>query len=136
MLTFDGLRLPGLHAAPQIGPPQVEAVRTKFFGIAGESEIRGQPGGRPIQYACWVFDAQKFRTAADLYAFLDTVDDIVDRHGKLVEDDANGQLLQSFAHVTFDGFQRLGAPVRDVGGLLGGGFWIPGILYFYDLGGK
>jgi len=128
-LIFASKPFPGSNHAPQTVSPSLEVVRTKFFGVRGESEIRGVFGSRPIQYYHWIFDGNALRTYASIVAFLEALDKQVGTNDTLIEQARTGNssltTIETFENVTFDGYQRVGPILQDAAGTLGGGFWVP-----------
>lgn len=128
-LEFNGFEIPGLFGRVYIGGRAHQSQRTKFWGLDGESEISGGWGARPIVINHTFFgDYQSYN---DITAALDDLDRRTGANGRLSL--LNSAMNWEFYDVTFDGAEKLFAPMRDVAGTLDGGYWTELILYFTQL---
>lgn len=127
-LTFGDYQIPGINRAPAVGAPELEAIRTKFFGVAGESEILGAIGGRTLEY--FYYFSKSDWEQEDLVTNLATLKTYVGTNATLTE---SGSVSETFADVTFDGFERVGPQLPDTAGTFLGGWWIPLVLRFRQL---
>lgn len=86
-ITFAGHTIPGrLLRGGDEPPPEVEVVRSKFFGVRGVSEIRGEQGGRMLEFPYLLFDNFASRRALLSYVRL-TLNDRAGDHGTLALSD-------------------------------------------------
>lgn len=131
-LQLESLVFYGIHGPIVQRAPELQVARTKYFGVAGISEILGYGGGREMQCESWLHDAT-LDTQAKLVSYLDTLDRQVGTHGAL-QAAAPGAVTRTFNHVTFQGFE-MGewGILPDETGSLAGGFWCKGILHFFQL---
>jgi len=103
MLTFAGTPIHGTHRPVQTSAPMLQAIRTKFVGVRGESSINGLRGGRPLSAEIWIHN--RHSSSAGLVAFLESLDRLVDTHGELVVTrDAYGGIPRKFPDCEFEGF--------------------------------
>lgn len=124
---------PGSNTEIVVASPAVHALRFKFPGIVGESQIFQERGGRPLACGFWCYNG--FETLAEARAALDLFDSKVGEVGKLIEriEDQDDYTWQD---VCFEGFERTPiqekyGPMFDASGQLG--WWCPGVLHFYQL---
>jgi len=129
-LQFAGTPIPGFHEQLALAKPVLQTKRTKFAGIAGESELVLGSGGRSITCKIWL-NAPAFGSSQALANFLSQLDDLVGGHGDLVE---TGAVNQTISDVTFEGFVNDGPMLPAIGaGLSQGSWFVPGTLHFYQL---
>jgi hypothetical protein len=103
MLTFAGTPIPGTHRPVQTTAPMLQAIRTKFVGVRGESSINGLRGGRPLMAEIWIHN--RFSTSDALVAFLESLDRLVDTYGDLVVTrNTYGGIPRRFPGCEFEGF--------------------------------
>jgi len=134
MITFAGSPIPGTHEQLLTLAPQLQAKRTKYSGVVGESEITQSRGGRDLSTHIWIHNA--YSSSDALVAYLENLDGLVGTHGDLViTRTARGGVPRSFPNCTFEGFfpdpERGALP--DVAGTLDGGWWIAGTLRWHQL---
>lgn len=127
MLIHNNKPIPGTHEAILPQAPELQTSRTKFFGVVGTSEIRGEAGGRFLVTDIWIHN--NFGAAA-LTAFLQDLDRRVGEHGDLQI--TTTPFPRVYKHCTFEGFSRdpLG-PMPDLAGTVPG-FWCRGVLRFFQ----
>lgn len=113
--------IPGLVLPWQLPPREVHQMTTKFWGVRGESRIRGKPAGRTLDIPVVVFDEDgRFNTRAKLSTWLDR-----DVNRDLIEDEATLTVESEaghppFEHCTFEGAFILDGPKIDHAGTMGG----------------
>ena len=132
----DILDIPVIVTDINIEQRPVQRRVTKFFGVDGESVIKGGKGGRNIAVRMLIYDqsgSPAFNTSRKLADFLDyTVGtDALEKNGTLtlVSDSDHSP----FADTTFDGMQVLDGPKPDAAGTLGGNYWAEVLLVFRQL---
>ena len=125
--------IPGFWETPRFGRQRLQVARTKYFGVAGESEIHGLGGGREIAIPFYFFD--NFPSAAALLSRIDQLDYKAEE-GLAGDLQLSGPIYNRTYHdVTFEGFEvdpEVGV-LPDVAGTLDGGWFAKGTLHFYDL---
>lgn len=103
MLTHAGFPIHGTHRPVQTSAPALQAIRTKFVGVRGESSINGLRGGRPLVAEIWIHN--RYSTPEALVAYLETLDRLVDTYGNLVVTrNAYGGIPRTFNNCEFEGF--------------------------------
>lgn len=143
MIEHQDFLFPGTHASPVFMAPELQTVRTKFFGVKGESEITGESGARAISIHIRVHG--QFTQSQSLMAILDSFDKQVGRHGTLRILSGQGTIWaggvpREYPNTTFEGFTKDGGddsgPLPDNVGLLDGttpSWWVDGTLVFHQL---
>lgn len=133
MLTFNGA-IDGTHGPVTMEPPLLHSKIVKFWGVNGETELRGGRGGRILECRIWLHNG--YSTYRALGRELESLDRRVGTHGTLTIR-GNGGYQRQFRNCTFLGFTPDGlpgsGPVRDVAGTLDGGWWIAGTLRWRQL---
>jgi hypothetical protein len=99
-LGFNGQFIRGTHGKIQESPPAIQVVRSQFFGLRGESEIRGEQGGRDLE--CWIYLHNNYTTANLLSAELIRLAGLVGVNSSL--DVSGGPILDTYDDCTFEGF--------------------------------
>ncbi|MES2793209.1 MAG: hypothetical protein V4719_26605 [Planctomycetota bacterium] len=107
-LTFRGTPIPGLHGRPKFGPWGVQLTRTTYFGLEGESEIRGERTGRDIVMESVFYNS--FVSGEQLENAIETLNKNVPTNGKIVQTGAINRTLQ---RCTFEGITMKGSPLPD-----------------------
>lgn len=132
-LTFEDLTIPGIVLASQPQRPQIEAVRRKFFGVTGVSEIIGKRGGRHIAFDMIICGAS-LRSRQAVIQFIGKLDVTIGKHGILNHIYADG-VPRNFNECTFEGFEQTAPIMKDEAGTLGttNGYFVRGILLWYQL---
>lgn len=125
-VTFDGEEIPGTVISFAVPPRELQARRTKFFGVNGESQITGGLGGRTLQIPMWLH-SDAFNTANDLGTYIDSLDWFIGTTGVLDVDSPADH--PQFDHCTFEGAVLMPDPgiIYDHAGGLGG-HWIAFIV--------
>lgn len=138
MLTFRGIPIFGTHDIITTGPPELQVVRSYFWGLKGESEIVGGPAGRSL--SCYIWLHRQYRTRWDLERGIWEINTWVGEHGVLIEHDYQNNAILTFNDVTFEGFTREGLGGRDSAGptfdyacTVDCGWFQPGRLLFRQL---
>lgn len=142
MIEHNGNFFWGTHDSPVFTNPEFQSVRTKFFGVKGESEIRGETGGRIITIHVRLHN--RWSSSDSLMSFLDNVDEWTGEHGDLRITNTGfpfiGGVPRVYPSCTFEGFSKdpsdYGGPLPDLVGLLDGNvpsWWIMGTLQFRQL---
>ena len=127
-LTHNGQEFKGLFSNPRVTPVEHFTTRTHFQGVHGISEIDGGRGSRSIGVNLWHF--YSYSTEAALKSGLDLLNKLVGANGDLVFD---GNLDETYKDVTFEGWELVFGPLRDVANLLDGGWWAEIELFFTQL---
>lgn len=128
-LEFNGLQIPGLFGQVQIGGRLAQVQRTKFWGVNGESEIRGGWGSRPIIIQHTLYG--DYQNNAQAMAFLEQLDSMTAKNGALRL--SNAVVSKTFYDCTLDGVEKPMLPMKDVAGTLDGGYWADITLHFTQL---
>lgn len=115
--------------------PRNQLKLTQFWGVVGESELRGERGMRVIEVLMTLHNG--YPSYAALRAQLVGLEVSVGNHGNLVIDSS---APRTFNHVTFDGFtpgrSPEDGPLPDVANGFGGGanaWFIRGVFRFHQL---
>lgn len=143
-ITFkeEVIRCGTAHSHLQLAGGEVQAVRTHFWGVRGNSEIVSNPGVWQLSCTCWMNDAAWPATAAGyaaLRAYLLSLRDRRGEHGEVTETFLQGSdtvTSAMFTKATFEGFFEApfagqdfsASPVIDYPGMLGGGWIVQGTL--------
>lgn len=130
-LSHNGSTIFGEVQAPVYAPPALQTKRVKYWGVVGESETRGQRGGRMISIRLLYHNQHS--TVATIQAALKALNDRVGEFGDLV---LTGAGARTFRHCTFEGFQIEVGPLP--GPVFGAdppdsGWFAIGTLTFYQL---
>lgn len=136
---FNGFLFPGINEKMDVDPPEFPRVRTTYWGLHGESEIRGGRSGRTIRLRTLLRSIDNpYQTYEDLAEVLYQLERLVGEHGELTILNLDNGLTRTFANTTFEGFvagpEQSDGPLPDVAGALGGGWWIRGVATWHDLG--
>jgi hypothetical protein len=138
MLTFNGMLIPGTHDNVSAPPPELQVVRSYFWGLRAESEIVGGQAGRPL--SCFIWLHNQYTTRYILEAMIYQINTWVGSHGQLIERDLQNNAVLIFDNVTFEGFTRQGlggresdGPTFDYARTVDGGWFQPGRLQFRQL---
>lgn len=119
-LTFDGG-----HGELKFGEWEYPRVLTKFFGVVGASEIRGDLKTRRLHCDIWLHSS--YANGAAVQDALDVLDDGIGFHGTLNE---TGSITRNFDEVTFLGFVPERGPLPPNGAVgFSGWFWIGRLLF-------
>lgn len=110
------------------GPPRLQTRRRKYWGLHGESEILGFPGGRAIAVPIVIHAA--YNSVAELGVMATALDNLVGANATL---SLIGTYNQTFPNCTFEGFERDSDILPDVAGTLNYSYWMHGVLHFYQL---
>tara|TARA_B100000949_G_scaffold157223_1_gene138296 strand:+ start:1677 stop:2129 length:453 start_codon:yes stop_codon:yes gene_type:complete len=117
--------VPGTVLKFALPPPATQLRRTHFWNVKGESEIRGNSGGRTFRIPMWLHPFTSHREASDFIQ--DKLNgEFFQWHGTLTLGD--GVNVAPLKHVTFEGAVLMGNPgiIPDHAGFLGGG-WIANV---------
>lgn len=135
---FAGELFPGINLRTHCEPPALETKRSRYWGLLGETEIRSKPAGRPIALDIILRSTNGWATRAILDEQLDKLDRLVGTHGELEIFDLDQPSRRIWANCTFEGFTPAegegNGPAPDIGGSMGGGWYIGGRCVWYDLG--
>lgn len=135
-LRFRGVEIPGIVEPFAIPSRETQNSRRHFWAVRGESEIRGKPGGRTLQFSMLVFDAgNKFASYQGLALFFSSdVGQLLNEHGTLQVVKDNSALL-SFPDCTLDVASIRQDPgiLRDEAGTLGGKWFCMADFVFRQL---
>lgn len=132
MLSFNGAPIFGLHEHVEYATPKLQAQRTKYAGIVGESETVLGAGGRALKCEVWLTDAS-LTTSAAVAAYVASLNALVGANGTLVVTE-EGKTIETFADCTFEGFEATGPILPAIGGgMPPGTFWTKGVLHWYQL---
>ena len=94
-LAFRSVAIPGLHGELKFSPWDVQVSRTQFFAVQGESELRGDRGGRDIKVeSIWYSAPTGYTTAAQLEAAIELLNKDCPINGTLAETGAISRTLQ------------------------------------------
>jgi hypothetical protein len=120
-LTIDGNVIIGTVLKFNLAPPETQLRRTHFWNVKGESEIRGDTGGRTFVIPMWLHPFATHRIASDYITF-GLNNTLFQKHGTLVVN--SGINISPLKNVTFEGAFLLRDPgiIPDHAGFLGGGF--------------
>ncbi len=97
-LSFRGVQWPGVHGELKFANFDTQVLRQQYFGVEGESEIRGYRGGRDI--VCESFWFNSYSTAAQLLAAIETINKDAPINGRLV---TTGTIARTEENCTFNG---------------------------------
>lgn len=129
-IQFDYTPIPGVHGPILMGLPELQVTRTKFQGVRGTSEIMGETGGREIFTRHWLYGGTS--TTALMMQLLRRLETMIGKNAALVIT-APG-IPATFNHCTFLGFEKEEPGILpDLTGQLGGNYWCPGTLRWYQL---
>lgn len=144
MINFAGetIKCGDNHSHLHVSGGELQAVRTHFWGVSGNSEIVSGPGTWTLHCRCWLNDGGWPATAAglaQLRTYLKLLRDLRGEHGEVIEQitvAGTAGTFQRFTAATFEGFQEIpfdgqnttASPVPDVSGMLGGGWIVAGEL--------
>jgi hypothetical protein len=138
MIKFRGIQINGTHDLILAHPPELQVVRTYFWGLRGESEIVGGKAGRAL--TCYIWLHNRYANRLDIENAITTINSWVGENGVLVEEDTHNNVTLTFNEVTFEGFTReviqgrdSNGPLRDYAGTIDGGWFQPGTLAFRQL---
>lgn len=118
----------GTWENPVYGPPRLQTRRRKYWGLHGESEILGFPGGRAIAVPMFIHAA--YASVNEIGTVLKALDNLVGANATLT---LNGTYTQVFNNCTFEGFERDADILPDIAGTMNNSYWTHGILHFYQL---
>jgi hypothetical protein len=147
-IQFDGvtIKCANAHSHLSVSGGEVQAVRTHFWGIKGNSEILSTSGIWRLQCTCWLNDGTFVATPggyAALRGYLKTLRELRGTHGTVVEQfttpvEGEAETVQgiNYTKATFEGFQEMpfqgqehtASPIVDSTGLMGGGWILQGTL--------
>jgi hypothetical protein len=97
-ISFRGQFIPGVYQQPKMAPWAVQVARTHYFGVAGESEIRGERGGRNLDFeGMWYF---AYESAELLQADIEGLNSQAPINGTIVR---TGPITDSFPNCTLMG---------------------------------
>lgn len=126
-LRFGSTLIPGTVMRYAIPAREVQVKRTHFWGVLGESQISGAPGGRTLAIPVLVFDAgSRFSTREKLVKFL------IQTVGSLIGTTESLHVLLNEPHTKevypeccLDNFTIRPEPgvILDVAGTLGGKYF-------------
>jgi len=135
-IRFTSLLIPGIVEPFAVPSREVQVSRMHFFGVQGESEIRGESGGRTIQIPMLVYDdGNKFPSRDSLAVFFSTqVGKLIGKNGVLsiLRD---GFAQETYPECTLDAANIRAYPgiVLDVAGTLGGKYFCQADFTFRQL---
>lgn len=137
-VTFDATDIPGMVLqGVSISARQVQHLTRKYWGLAGESRINGERGGRTIRVPILIYDdaANTFDTPRKLSDYVEiTLGDLQGSEGDLTlvsESDHD-----TFTDCVFEGFWLSPAGInKDHAGTLGGNHFCQGMLVFRQVSG-
>lgn len=128
------LEIPGIVLEGFVIPPlEVQQVTTKFWGVVGESRIRGKTGGRTLSIPIIIYDdvtPTTFDTALKLSVYIETT---LNRNqvGELGQVEITSESNHApFTKCTFEGFLLTNGIKKDYAGSLGGNYFAHGRLIF------
>ena len=134
-VIFGNYEIAGTHESPSPGAPELQAVRTGFSGVLGESEIRQGHKGRSIAIHMWLHN--HYGSATQLMEAIHIIQQLVGAHADLT---ITGNVPWTYPNCTFEGFTKdpgpEGGPLPDSTGLLDGGnpsWWACGWLVWRQL---
>lgn len=134
-LTFGPFHVPGIVTRVDVAPNRLQAVRRKFAGVAGESEVVCKAGGRAIAVTSVIFE--NYTDPRVLLNLLRLFAENNGEHGTVKIKADNGEIAETFENCTFEGFVHSDPDVprilKDEAGKLDGGYWAIGTLQFYQL---
>jgi hypothetical protein len=121
-LTIDGNVINGTVLKFNLQPPETQVRRTHFWGVKGESEIRGDTGARTFIIPMWLHPFATHRDISDYITF-HLNETLFMKHGTLVVN--SGVDIAPIENCTFEGAFLRSNPgiIPDHAGFLGG-FWI------------
>ena len=135
-ITVNGQPIHGTHGLAIKEPAEFHSTKTYYWGLYGETEDRGGPGGIPITMSIWLHN--KYNTRQKLETAIDDIGRMVGDHGVL-KVLASGT-WSTYHGVTCHGFQRTAFasrqeadPAFDFTNSIGGGWVQEGTLSFYQL---
>lgn len=139
MISFAGTDIPGTHESPVRAVPNLQKLRSEFFGVIGESELTGGRKGRAITIRILIHN--RYSQSGALMQFLFTLDQLVGTNGVLqIQNGPYGGVQATYPACTFEGFANDSSPdagpLPDMTGALDGSapsWWIQGTLNFYQL---
>ena len=108
-LSFRGQSFPGIHGELKFSPWEPQVIRTQYFGVEGQSEIRGSRGGRDIM--CESFWANSYSTAAALEAAIESINRDCPINGRLV---TSGAIARTEENCTLNGIVIKKGPLYSV----------------------
>ncbi len=132
-LVFDGKTIKGSVLRCPTEAPELQAWRTAFAGVRGESEIIGKTGGRTLLFEMLLFG--DFTKREDLFSYIESTINgaagLIGRHGTVQYKSTTGTRWSlPWRECTCEGFTRMGSEVPDVAGTLDGGWFVQGVLKF------
>lgn len=127
-ITHAGFEFKGAYSNPRVGIAENHFIRNHFAGVNGTSEIIAGRGSRPIVVNLWHY--ARYNAESDLKGGLDALANRAGTNGDLV---LSGNLAETYHDVTFDGYELIFGPLRDLVGHLDGGWWAEVDLYFTQL---
>ena len=125
-ITFRGTSINGTHGEILAKPWDLDAVRTHFQSVIGESEIQGQRGGRMIVIPeMWLHG--NYLSSSTAAAAIETINRMIGMNGSLVE---SGTISRTHRNCTLEGFEVERGPIYD-GAIK---WFVIGSLVFRQLG--
>ena len=122
----------GSHGPIITTPPTLQVARAKYMGVRGSSQVIGESGLRPLYCESWIHNS--YVSAADLIAYLKTLDTMVGFHGALEQ---TGPYERVWQECTFEGFEMdpLGPLLDQAKSIDSGvaGWWCKGVLRWTQL---
>lgn len=113
-LAHNGTSIPGSHESLQLAAAELPIVRSRYFGLAGETEIVGARGGRAISVRLVLHNG--YSNAAACLTALDTLLGRQGEHGTLAE---TGNLTRDFANTTLKSVTLEQGPLPPSGTISG-----------------
>tara|TARA_R100000808_G_scaffold24931_1_gene59479 strand:- start:8699 stop:9118 length:420 start_codon:yes stop_codon:yes gene_type:complete len=137
-VTHGSLTVNGKNGLAVVKPPELHVKRTHFPGLRGDSEIVLGTGGAQIDVPMWIYNS--YTTRAKLQDFEDEMRGHVGTNATLtVTLDSE---TETYTDCTFVGFepmplpgQQHASPLKDHAGTVDGGWFINGMLHFYQVTG-
>lgn len=137
-ILIAGTRFTGTIEGTYTNPPILQSKLTKYWGVAGVSELRGQRGHRQVDVPFILHMGSS--SYAGLRGVLEELDRLVGWHGTIEVNNPNNNVARSFPFSTFDGFtpgkSHDSGPLPDVANGLGMGinrWFIHGTFSFRQL---
>jgi len=134
-IRFAGLLVPGIVQPFPRPSREIQVSRQHFFGVKGESEIRGETGGRTFQFPMLVYsEFNLFPTRESLLRFFALqIGQKVNRNGLLSFINDSGP-QEDYPECTLD-FAVIRPPgvLHDVAGTLGGKYFCEADFTFRQL---
>jgi len=136
-IRFRGLEIPGTVERFAVPSRDPQSSRRHFFGVKGESEIRGEPGGRTLQIPILVFErSNKFPDFQTLSLFFSAnIGPQISKNGILQIINSDGNAILTFPDCTLDAATIRDQPgiIKDYAGTIGGKYFCMADFTFRQL---